>query len=192
MKGQVMYNAGVASILLAGLLSPFLFSFDASAAVACATLPRWVTLGNGMELNQQHVFCGEWSGGQPKGFHSRPAAVNPSTIREFKVQDPPDPAGIYTGKWTHGNDPAKSKFSSMFPDNCSIEQVLRSISYASAHPDASCPVASPTWAKCGKNRPAGIGGSELAGYCGNGEALFTIGFAAPKGNRINTAFPIRQ
>ncbi|MBN9123140.1 MAG: hypothetical protein BGO99_10875 [Nitrosospira sp. 56-18] len=187
-----MYNAGAASMLLAGLLSPFLISFEASAAADCAILPQWVTLDNGMKLNQRHVFCGEWSGGRPKGFHSRPAAANPPTIREFKVQDPPDPAGIYTGKWTHGNDPARYKFSSMFPDTCSMEQVLHSISYASAHPDASCPVASPAWARCGKNRPARVVGAGLAGYCGNSEVLFAIGFAAPKNNRINTAFPIRQ
>jgi len=187
-----MYNAGAASMLLAGLLSPFLISFEASAAADCAILPQWVTLDNGMKLNQRHVFCGEWSGGRPKGFHSRPTAANPPTIREFKVQDPPDSAGIYTGKWTHGNDPARYKFSSMFPDTCSMEQVLHSISYASAHPDASCPVASPAWARCGQNRPARVVGAGLAGYCGNSEVLFAIGFAAPKNNRINTAFPIRQ
>jgi hypothetical protein len=187
-----MYNGRVAGILLAGLVSPFLFPLDASAAVDCAILPQWVAPGNGRELNQQHVFCGEWSSGRPKGFHSRPGAVNPSTIREFRVQDPPDSAGIYTGKWTHGSDPAKSKFSSMFPDSCSLEQVLNSISYASSHPDASCPVASPAWAKCGKNRPAEIESYELAGYCGDSEVLFVIGFATLKNNRINTAFPVRE
>lgn len=191
-KGTVMYNGRVASILLAGLLSPFLFPLSASARVDCATFPQWVTLGNGMELNQQHVFCGEWSGGRPKGFHSRPGAVSPSTVREFRVQDRPNAAGIYTGKWAHGNDPAKTKFSSMFPDNCSVGQVLNSISYASAHPDPTCPIASPAWAKCGKNRPAEAVGEELTDYCGNNEVLFVIGFAAPRNNKINTAFPIRE
>jgi len=195
-EGTAMHNARVACILLAGLFSPFLFPLLASAAVDCGILPQWVTLGNGMELNQQHVFCGEWSGGRmgggPKGFHSRPGAVNPSTIHEFRVQDRPSAAGIYTGKWTHRNDPAKTKFSSMFPDNCSVGQVLNSISYASAHADPTCPIASPAWAKCGKSRPTEAIGDELAKYCGNNEVLFVIGFAAPKNNKINTAFPIRE
>ena len=60
-EGTAMHNARVACILLAGLFSPFLFPLLASAAVDCGILPQWVTLGNGMELNQQHVFCGEWS-----------------------------------------------------------------------------------------------------------------------------------
>jgi hypothetical protein len=103
-------------------------------------------------------------------------------VGSFTVQDLPDAAGIYTGKWSHKNDPGRSKFSSMFPDNCSIEQVLNSISHASANPERNCPEGSPRWVKCGKNRPA----------FDTKELFFLIGFAEHKDNKINTAFPLRQ
>ena len=176
---------------LAGLLVLFLLPLSASAAIDCATLPHWVTLKNGLQMNQNHIFCGEWKDNRPKGFHSRPGGANPMTIRSFSVQDPPDSAGIYTGKWSHKNDPGRSKFSSMFPDNCSIEQVLNSISHASANPERSCPMGSPRWVKCGKNKPA-FDTKELSGYCSNNGKFFLIGFSEPKDNKINTAFPLRQ
>jgi hypothetical protein len=190
-KGRMMYDKQLKKSSLAGLLILFLFPLSASAGVDCATLPHWVTLKNGLQMNQKHVFCGEWKDNRPKGFHSRPAGVNPMTVRGFTVQDPPDSAGIYTGKWSHKNDPGRSKFSSMFPDNCSAGQVLNSISYASAHPERNCPEGSPHWVKCGKNRPASDT-KELPDYCSHNGEFFLIGFATPKDNRINTAFPLRQ
>lgn len=186
-----MYNIRMTKIFLAGLSALFLFPLSAFAEVGCAALPHWVTLDNGLQMNQRHVFCGEWKDNRPKGFHSRPGGVNPGTVRNFTVQDPPNAAGIYTGKWSHINDPGRSKFSSMFPDNCSVSQVLNSISYASAHSEPNCPAGSPNWVRCGKNRP-GFDTKEPSAYCGNGGAFFLIGFAPPQGNRINTAFPLRQ
>lgn len=186
-----MYNVRT-TIFLVYLFAPFLVPLPAFAAVDCATLPHWVTLDNGLQMNQKHVFCGEWTDGRPKGFHSRPGGVNPATVKEFTVQDSPNSAGIYTGRWSHNNNPARSKFSSMFPDSCSIGQVLNSISHASSYPDRSCPAGSPGWVKCGKNRPVQGTKMELSGYCSNNEAFFLIGFAAPGNNKINTAFPLRQ
>lgn len=186
-----MYNART-EIFLAYLFTLFLFPLHALAEVNCSTLPHWVTLDNGLKMNQKHVFCGEWTDGRPKGFHSRPGGVNPAAVRDFTVQDSPNSAGIYTGRWSHNNNPDRSKFSSMFPDNCSTRQVLNSISHASTHPDRSCPEGSPSWVKCGKNRPTYVTKEELSGYCGNNEEFFLIGFAAPGNNKINTAFPIRQ
>lgn len=187
-----MYDIRVKIIFLAARLTLLVFPLSALAEVDCTTLPHWATLNNGMQMNQKHVFCGEWKDNRPKGFHSRPGGVNPATVRDFTVQDLPNAAGIYTGKWSHKNDPGKSKFSSMFPDNCSTGQVLNSISYASAHPELNCPEGSPSWVKCGKNRPSLETMEELSGYCTNNEEVFLIGFTPPKDNRINTAFPIRQ
>ena len=187
-----MYNARFGRIFLTGLLALFLCPLHALAEVDCATLPHWVALDNGLQMNQQHVFCGEWTNNRQKGFHSRPGGVDPATVQKFKVQDPPNSAGIYTGKWSYNNEPDKSKFSSMFPDNCSTEQVLNSISHASAHPDLNCPAGSPGWVKCGKNIPTSVTKKELSGYCSIDEKFFSIGFAAPKNDKINTAFPIRQ
>ena len=188
---EAMHHARSA-VYIAYLFAFFLFPLHAWAEVNCSTLPHWVTLDNGLQINQKHVFCGEWTSGRPKGFHSRPDGVNPATVRNFTVQDLPNSAGIYTGRWSHDNNPDRSKFSSMFPDSCSTGQVLNSISYASAHPDRSCPEGSPGWVKCGKNRPTQATKEERPAYCSHDEAFFLIGFAPPENNRINTAFPIRQ
>jgi hypothetical protein len=186
-----MSDTQVKKGFLGGLLILFLLPLDASAAIDCTTLPHWMTLKNGLQVNQKHVFCGEWKDNRSKGFHSRPGGVNPSTVRSFTVQDLPDAAGIYTGKWSHKNDSGRSKFSSMFPDNCSMEQVLNSISHASTNPERNCPEGSPRWVKCGKNRPVGDT-RELSGYCSKNGQFFLIGFAESRDNKINTAFPLRQ
>ncbi len=51
---------------LAGLMILFLFPLSASAAIDCATLPHWVTLKNGLQMNQKHIFCGEWKDNRPQ------------------------------------------------------------------------------------------------------------------------------
>ena len=183
-----MYDIRMSAIFLAGLLFPF----SVLAQVDCMALAHWTTLENGLQMNQKHVFCGEWKDNRPKGFHSRPAGVNPASVNGFTVQDVPNPAGIYTGKWLFKNHPGRSKFSTMFPDGCSAGQVLNSISYASANPELNCPEGSPSWVKCGKNRPGSASEEKLSGYCTHNGEFFLIGFAPPKDNKINTAFPIRQ
>jgi len=190
-EGKVMYDIQARMVFLVNLVL-LLFPLSALAEVDCTILPHWVTLNNGLQMNQKHVFCGEWKDNRPKGFHSRPGGVNPITVQGFIVQDLPNAAGIYTGKWSVKSHPGKSKFSSMFPDNCSTGQVLNSISYASAHPELNCPEGSPSWAKCGKNRPDSDTKEKLSSYCTNNQEFFLIGFAAPANNKINTAFPIRE
>src|SRR5690242_6229309 len=133
-----------------------LFPLSGSAQVDCTVLPQWVKLDNGLQFNQRHVFCGEWKGDRAKGFHSRPGGVNPEILNNFTVQDAPNAAGIYTGKWSYKNHPGRNKFSTMFPDN-------------------------------------GSGVKENAeDYCTNNGEFFLISFAPPGGNKINTAFPLRQ
>lgn len=172
---------------------PFLFASHAIPAMAqidCATLPHWVKLDNGLQLNQQHVFCGEWTHNRPKGFHARPQGMNPTSVAQFTVQSQPNAAGIYTGRWSHQKDPGKNKFSSMFPDHCSTEQILHSISYATTSANnAQCPAGSPDWTQCGLNKPA-TGDNQEQRYCSQDGKFFTIGFAPAKQGKINTAFPI--
>lgn len=163
--------------------------FSVSAQIDCTTLPHWITLSNGIQFNQLHVFCGEYNG-KPKGFHSRPGDENPSTVASFTIQDKPNAAGIYTGKWRYLGHPEKQKFSSMFPDSCTQKQVLNSIAYASSHPE-KCPSGAPGWVRCGKNRPNPLG-DDTTNYCNKNADLFSIGFAPPRNHTINTAFPIRK
>jgi hypothetical protein len=160
-----------------------------SASIDCASLPHWVTLNNGLQVNQHHIFCGEWSHNRPKGFHSRPGGTNPSTVVQFTVQSQPNAAGIYTGRWSHKNNAGSNKFSSMFPDTCTAIQVLNSISHATANSGSTCPSGSPDWTQCGQNKPAAAQKNSLQ-YCSKDGEFFTIGFSPAKQGKINTAFPI--
>ena len=79
--------SGLCGAIIAGLLLSGLFPPSAQAQVDCDALPHWVALENGLQMNQKHVFCGEWDRNRPKGFHARPEGVNPTTVTEFTVQD---------------------------------------------------------------------------------------------------------
>ena len=176
--------------IMTGLFLLILFPSMVNAQVDCSTLPHWMTLENQLEINQKHVFCGEWNRNRAKGFHSRPEGINPDTVDAFTVQDNPNAAGIYTGKWSYKDRAGRNKFSSMFPDSCSVEQVLNSIAYASGH-QYTCPDGAPNWAQCGPNQPNIETKEVVAGkYCSVGNQRFTISFAPPGNGRINTAFPL--
>lgn len=161
--------------------------------VDCNTLQHWTVLENNLKMNQNHLFCGEWNRNRPKGFHSRPGGFNPDTVASFTVQDKANAAGVYTGRWSYKNNPRQNKFSSMFPDQCSASQVLNSITYAIEN-QAQCPAGAPGWTRCGPNKPGGTGDTvdNDAKYCSINGRFFTIGFAPPRNDRVNTAFPFYQ
>jgi hypothetical protein len=182
--------SGLFGAIIAGLLLSGLFPLSAHAQVDCGGLPHWVALENGLKINQKHVFCGEWERNRPKGFHSRPGGENPATVAEFTVQDKTNAAGVYTGRWSYKGHPGRNKFSSMFPDTCSVKQVLNSIAHAVDH-QRNCPAGAPGWTLCGFNQPdAAAGEIESGKYCSVNNQRFTIGFAPPGNGRINTAFPL--
>lgn len=171
------------------LFQLMLMPLSVSAQMDCNTMPHWVTLSNGLQINQKHIFCGEWNQNRSKGFHSRPGGINPSIIAQLTIQSKPNAAGIYTSRWSYKNHPDKNKFSSMFPDHCTITQVLNSISHATANSGTKCPSGSPDWIQCGQNKPDIDKGGSLQ-YCSKDGKFFTIGFAPPENSKINTAFPI--
>jgi len=175
---------------MAGWLILGLMPLTAHARIDCSTLPHWETLENQLKINQKHVFCGEWDRNRAKGFHARPNGQNPETVAHFTVQDRPNVAGIYTGRWSYQGQSGKNKFSSMFPDSCSAKQVLNSIAYAASH-QHNCPAGAPDWARCGPNQPStDTKEVEKATYCSVGNQRFTISFAPPRDGKINTAFPL--
>jgi Bacterial EndoU nuclease len=177
-------------IIIAGLLLSGFFPLSAHAQVDCGTLPHWTALEDSLKMNQRHLFCGEWDRNRPKGFHSRPGGMNPATVADFTVQDKANAAGVYTGRWSYKGHPGRNKFSSMFPDTCSVEQVLNSIAYAADH-QRKCPVGAPDWTLCGFNQPdTAADETESGKYCSVNNQRFTIGFAPPRNGRINTAFPL--
>ena len=160
----------------------------AMAQVACPANPHWTATNP--PINADHVFCGEINNGA-KGFHSRPGGLNPATVASFVVTQQPNGNGIYGGTVTlvnpNGNNP--SKFSTIFPDNCTQAEVEQSVLYAHGNVQA-CPAGAPGWALCGMNRPANGNG---AGYCIGNDAnsRFYIAFATLGNGNINTAFPLR-
>ncbi len=166
------------------------FPLPVHAQVDCGTVRHWITLENKLQMNQKHLFCGEWDRNRPKGFHSRPGGVNPVTVANFTIQDKASMAGIYTGRWSYQGHPGRNKFSTLFPDSCSVEQVLNSIAHAVDH-QHTCPAGAPDWTLCGFNQPDAINGAIEGGkYCSINNQRFTIVFAPPKNGRINTAFPL--
>ncbi|MGD9137923.1 MAG: EndoU domain-containing protein [Desulfobacterales bacterium] len=171
-------------VILVG--SSFLPGCDTSA-IDCDQISHWSHTDP--PINQQHVFCGEWNNrkNRPSGFHSRPAGENPATVGRLKITQQPYAKGLYGVRWSFVGHPDREKFSSMFPDTCNREQILKSIVYAAKH-QIPCPHGAPRWAKCGPNQPT-KGGQEYCQAADN--SIFTIAFATLKNSdKINTAFPV--
>jgi len=171
-------------LLLVG--SIFLTGCDVSE-IDCAKIAHWSATNP--PINQQHVFCGEWNKrkNHAAGFHSRPAGKNPASVGTLKISQQPNGKGLYGVRWSYAGHPDREKFSSMFPDTCNHNQILKSIVYAVKHPKP-CPEGAPRWAKCGPNKPI----QDDQGYCdASDDSIFTIAFATLKNsNKINTAFPL--
>ena len=157
----------------------------AQSQVNCSNLTRWSNTNP--PVNQPHIFCGEWKNNRAKGFHSRPAGVNPNTVENFNITQSANAQGVYGATWSYAGYGNNTKFSTMFPDSCTKNQVLNSIIYA-ANNQVNCPSNAPSWAWCGLNAPTG----NAANYCnGDDENLFTIAGASFNDGKVNTAFPLR-
>jgi hypothetical protein len=177
----------IAALTVSTLIGLIFFAGSVASEVDCAKISHWSATNP--PVNQQHVFCGEWKKrkNRPAGFHSRPAGKDPATVGTLKITQQPNDKGLYGVRWSYAGHPDREKFSSMFPDTCNREQILKSIVYAARHPQ-SCSDGAPRWAKCGPNRPTQGG----QGYCqALDDAIFTIAFATLKNsNKVNTAFPL--
>lgn len=181
-------TGNILAVFLSSLLLVLTIFIGAVASeMDCARVSHWSTTNP--PVNQRHLFCGEWNHrkNRPAGFHSRPAGENPATVNTLAVTQQPNAKGIYGVRWSYIGHPDRNKFSTMFPDTCSREQVLKSIVYAAKHSRA-CPQGAPRWAKCGPNKPVQV----VQGYCeASDNSIFTIAFATLKGSdKINTAFPM--
>jgi Bacterial EndoU nuclease len=160
------------------------------AAVDCIALAPWTTSPPAPQVHQLHIFCGEWKQNTPRGFHSRPGGLDPVTVDRFAITQPANAQGIYGGSWIYTGRPYPPKFSTMFPDTCSMPQVLHSIVYAARHP-IRCPANAPRWAVCGPNGPRSAAqNAEL--FCDSSDgSIFLIAMAKLRNGRVNTAFPLR-
>ena len=179
------------SLPVLALLAAVAFPISAgAAAIDCITLPPWTTSPPSPPVHQVHIFCGEWKHNTPRGFHARPGGLDPVTVDRFTITEPVNARGIYGGSWIYTGRPHPPKFSTMFPDTCTMPQVLQSIVYAARHL-TRCPAHAPRWAVCGPNRPTSlVQRSDLFCESGNG-SIFLIAMAKLDNGRVNTAFPLR-
>lgn len=130
-------------------------------------------------LNLRHVLCGEVKkNGDVVGMHSR-AIIDTAPVKQVEAQ-PAQADGVYSTKVFFEN--GKTKNSTFYPDNCSVEQVTNSILYAVKHSHA---LGKP-WGKLGCSAPAKPDPTYCTGPQGQ---RFVIRFAAFDDGRINTAFP---
>jgi hypothetical protein len=130
-------------------------------------------------VNRLHVFCGEISRGRPKGFHST-RLLDTSAVVTGVTGRSNERDGIYDASVRFRNNTAK--FSTFFPDACTVDQVIASIHYAATHVERD----HPQWGKLGPSAPEQDGD----GYCvdDNGDPFeIRMGFLAD--GRVNTAFP---
>lgn len=169
--------------------SPLLGQAAPSATAIACPGQGWTKYPSPPQVNKEHVFCGEIKSGSAKGFHSRPSGQNPATVTSFNITQPANKVGVYGGQVNlsiHGS--TAKKFSTMFPDSCNMDQVLKSILHAKANL-TSCPSGAPSWAKCGMNRPSSTSSTYCAGTNSN---KFYIAMGFLSNGDVNTAFPIYQ
>jgi hypothetical protein len=124
------------------------------------------------EINLGHIFEGAInSRGRPTGFHSRPGGKDPQHARLNKLLSPPNSSGVYTAK-VEIYDPRekhwKEKFSTLFPDSMTRQQVIQAVLHAWKHRS--------TGNKTKWQGPSGTG--------------FTIQGYLNRRSNINTAYPI--
>ena len=170
MKHGQYLSAGM--LLLAMLAIPM----GANAQVAC---PHAVAAG-APPVEAQHIFCGEInSAGKAVGFHSRPGGINPASVRDTGAPKPkPGHPGIYNLSNFHitqNGKTATKTISTMYPDKCSMDDVLTAIRHAwrTGHKDGQQ-----------FNGMSGPGCTDA-----NGKEFPIQGFTTPNGGRIRTGYP---
>lgn len=162
-----------------GTLAVFLAAACEPAAVPDCRDPGFHWSEHRPAINVRHVFCGEIRKGKPKGFHSTQLRDSSAVVVGVRGVSR-SPSGIYTGMVMFAG--GQTKFSTFFPDACTVTEVLASIHYASTHMDGN----HPTWGYLGPSAPGG----DPDGFCLNlqGQA-FSIRMGLFDDGRVNTAFP---
>ncbi len=124
------------------------------------------------EINLGHIFEGAINKrGKPTGFHSRPGGNDPRFARLKKIKGRPNRSGVYTAEveiYDKREKTWKKKFSTLFPDSMSQDEVINTILHAWKHRKAG-------------NRKKWEGPS--------GKGFSIQGYLNRRGN-INTAYPL--
>lgn len=141
--------------------------------------PGFHWTGHRPAINARHVFCGEIREGKPKGFHSTRLRDTSEVVTGVRgISRSAD--GIYTATVMFGD--GLTKFSTFFPDSCTVDEVLASIHHASTHIGGD----HPAWGQLGPSAPA----DGIDGFClDHGGRAFPIRMGLFDDGRVNTAFP---
>lgn len=160
---------------------------DALAAVAAhnCTDRQFYWSADDPRINLRHLFCGEIRRGQPKGFHSVRLVATARLIRNVGHRTE-EGGGIYSAIVEFAN--GRSKLSTFFPDHCTLEQIVRSVSHAAANVSGR----HRAWGAIGLSAPppAAPRRGDLETFClDNTGQPFEIRLGVLANGRINTAFP---
>ncbi len=85
--------------------------------------------GEGPEINEVHIFCGEIRNGRDEGYHSE--LIRSPLVEGVERVRPIGRHGVYEGEVRFTNGGVHR--STFFPRHCSIPQIETSIRYAAAH-----------------------------------------------------------
>jgi hypothetical protein len=170
MKQSKNYLQFVSYTLLSIFFLVAIFSCSQPKSEAEAVKTKWSS--SSPKINQYHVFLGEINRrGKPTGFHSQPGGHPPNTARIKRIMSGPNQSGVYTARieiYDQSKQQWREKFSSMFPNSLTQQQVIKAISHAYKNRNR-------------KKKQPWIGPSGLG---------FQIqGYIVNNGN-INTAFPV--
>jgi hypothetical protein len=135
--------------------------------------------GEGPEINEGHIFCGEVRNGKDEGYHSELVQPTPHVIGVEGVR-PVGKHGVYEGivRFTNGG----THRSTFYPRHCGVAQIENSIRYAAAHPFFG---QHGDWSY-GPSAPL-AGGAQ---YClGSDGRAIELQFARTERGGVNTAFP---
>ncbi len=132
-------------------------------------------------VNLRHIFCGEIDyRGRAKGFHSAQLLATAAEVKDIyrkkKLR-----GGIYNARVMFVN--GKTKFSTFFPEQCTVAMIVRSVAYAARNKTKN----HPQWGILGPSAPK----KKAQGYCLNNRGKpFLIRMGLSRNHRrINTAFP---
>ncbi len=132
-------------------------------------------------INLKHIFCGEIdSRGRPKGFHSTQKLGSTPEVKEiYKKRSLRK--GIYNARVKFSN--GRTKFSTFFPDHCSINAITHSVVYAARNKTKK----HHQWGILGPSAPK----NNAKGFClDRNSKPFPIRMGLTRNQRrITTAFP---
>jgi hypothetical protein len=134
--------------------------------------------GEGPQINEVHIFCGEIRYGKDEGYHSE--LVHSPLVAGVENVRPVGKLGVYEGQVHFTNGGVHR--STFFPRTCSLHQIESSIRYAVSHPFFGN---RGDWSY-GPSAPLEGG----AAYCvGDDGRALGLQFAVTERGGVNTAFP---